>query len=142
MNLKRFFSRVSSLTFGLACLAVSAAFGGDAPSTAAAPSATTVDAHKLAAITPGVTTKAQVHALLGVPWRIVQFNDCGKPMPGQADETWEYRRRDASGSYRLHVEFDDNNVANLVARIPDSVPGGKGTAARAVPAVMAHNDHM
>jgi outer membrane protein assembly factor BamE (lipoprotein component of BamABCDE complex) len=86
-----------------------------------------------ARVTPGVSTKAQVQSLLGAPWRVVQFNDCGKPMPGQADETWDYRGKDADGAYRLHIEFDDRGVTNLVAKIPEHVAGGKGTAARTAP---------
>ena len=65
------------------------------------------------------------------PWRVVQFNDCGESMPGQADETWEYRGRDAGGGYRLHVEFDDNGAAQLVAKIPDATPHGEATTANA-----------
>jgi hypothetical protein len=97
------------------------------------PTPAIVNERKLAKITPGVSTKAQVQSLLGSPWRIVQFNDCGGAMPGQADETWDYRGRDAKGTYRLHIEFDDQNVAHLVAKIPDYVDGGKATAATVAP---------
>jgi hypothetical protein len=31
----------------------------------------------LAQIVPGHSTKAELSALLGPPWRIVQFDDCG-----------------------------------------------------------------
>jgi hypothetical protein len=41
----------------------------------------------LAQIVPGHSTKAELSALLGAPWRIVQFDDCGQAMAGQADET-------------------------------------------------------
>jgi len=87
-----------------------------------------VDGSRLEVIKPGLS-KAQVRASLGVPWRILQFNDCGMAMPGQADETWEYRGTGAGGSYRLHIEFDDHDKAHLVARIPDNVAGGRGTSA-------------
>lgn len=87
-----------------------------------------VDGSRLEVIKPGLS-KAQVRASLGVPWRILQFNDCGMAMPGQADETWEYRGTEAGGTYRLHIEFDDHDKAHLVARIPDNVAGGKGTSA-------------
>jgi outer membrane protein assembly factor BamE (lipoprotein component of BamABCDE complex) len=87
----------------------------------------------LARVSPGLSTKSQVQSLLGAPWRVVQFNDCGMAMPGQADETWDYRGKDARGAYRLHIEFDDRGVASLVAKIPEHVPGGKGTAARTAP---------
>lgn len=133
-------------TMGLTLIAVAApvAHGGDTAAAATAPAATrgSVDEHKLAAIAPGVSTKQQIQTLLGSPWRILQFNDCGMAMPNQADETWEYRGSDARGPYRLHVEFDEHDVAHLVVRIPDRVAGGKGTAARVSATVMAHNDHM
>jgi outer membrane protein assembly factor BamE (lipoprotein component of BamABCDE complex) len=92
-----------------------------------------VSERKLAQITPGKSTKAQVQSLLGKPWRIVQFNDCGHALPGQSDETWDYRGKDASGSYRVHIEFDDAGLAHLVAKIPDQVSGGRGTTAKIAP---------
>lgn len=97
------------------------------------PRADTISAAKLAQVRPGISTKTEVRSLLGAPWRILQFNDCGMSMPGQADETWDYRGRNAKGTYRVHIEFDDNNVARLVAKIPDHVAGGKGTRARTAP---------
>lgn len=125
------------------CLATSIACAGEPGSTATlAPGAPTVNTQKLAGITPGVSTKAQVRALLGAPWRVLQFNDCGMAPEGQSDETWEYRGSDGSGTYRVHVEFDEHSVTHLIARIPDSVPGGKGTAAKAAPIMMAHNAPM
>lgn len=127
-----------SLTLAAAAVAATLGHAADAPTQ----EAQTFDAHKLAAVTVGLSTKVQVRTLLGTPWRIVQFNDCGKAMPGQADETWEYRGKDANGTYRFHVEFDDNGVAHLVARIPDKVPGGAGTVAKASAMVMAHNHPM
>jgi len=123
-----------SVAVAAALLAASAAWAGD--------TTPSLDQHKLDAVTVGLSTKSQVRSLLGTPWRIVQFNDCGMAMPGQEDETWEYRGSDGKGTFRLHVEFDDNGVARLVARIPDSVPGGKGTAARAVPPTMMAHNHM
>jgi outer membrane protein assembly factor BamE (lipoprotein component of BamABCDE complex) len=111
------------------CFAATTATAG----TAAAPAATTISGLKLSQVMPGISTKTQVQSLLGAPWRIVQFNDCGHALPGQADETWDYRGKDSKGTYRIHIEFDDNGVANLVAKIPDKVRGGKGTIARAAP---------
>ena len=63
----------------------------------------------VAQIVPGQSTKADIESLLGAPWRVVQFNDCGMAMDGQADETWEYRGTDRDGNYRLHVEFGDTS---------------------------------
>jgi hypothetical protein len=138
MNLSKNLIQAASVAL---CFGVCAAYGDEA-SAGATNSKATLGAHRASDITPGLTTKAQVRAQLGAPWRIVQFNDCGMAMPGQEDETWEYRGSDAQGTYRLHVEFDDNGVARLVARIPDRVPGGKGTAARAVPPTMMAHNHM
>jgi hypothetical protein len=121
---------------GLAmCLTASVAHCEDGWSSAIPSSAGVgaVSARKLALVIPGSSTKADVQTLLGAPWRIVQFNDCGMAMPGQADETWDYRGRDAKGTYRVHIEFDDRDVARLVAKIPDHVTGGKGTPARIAP---------
>ena len=114
-------------------LAVTAARSEDGWSKPIAPKTAGISAQKLALVMPGMSTKAQVQSLLGTPWRIVQFNDCGMSMPGQADESWDYRGRDAKGTYRVHIEFDDHDVAHLVAKIPDYVPGGKGTAAKTAP---------
>jgi outer membrane protein assembly factor BamE (lipoprotein component of BamABCDE complex) len=97
------------------------------------PSTDTISAAKLAQVKPGTSTKAEVQSLLGAPWRILQFNDCGMSMPGQADETWDYRGRNAKGTYRVHIEFDDSDVARLVAKIPDHVAGTKGTPAKTAP---------
>jgi len=108
-------------------LAPVAAYCGDAPS------ATAINAQSLAKVVPGHTGKADVATLFGKPWRVVQFNDCGEAMDGQADETWEYRGRDAGGAYRLHIEFNDDGTVHLIAKIPDSSPGGQGTIAKFAP---------
>jgi len=121
----------------LCFLGASAARSADGWATAIPPASTdTISAAKLAQLKPGTTTKAEVQSLLGAPWRILQFNDCGMSMPGQADETWDYRGRNAKGTYRVHIEFDDSNVARLVAKIPDHVAGTKGTRAKTAPADM------
>lgn len=88
---------------------------------------------QIAKIVPGRSTMSDVQTMLGTPWRIVQFNDCGMAMDDQADEIWEYRGANPSGGYRLHVEFSDNGVVHLVAKIPDNVPGGKAVAAKLAP---------
>lgn len=125
---------VSSAGVAMCCLTAMAARCDDGWSTSNVyPKGGTITAQQLAQVLPGMSTKAQVQALLGAPWRIVQFNDCGHAMPGQEDETWDYRGKDSKGTYRVHIEFDDRNVATLVARIPDHVPGGKGTAAKIAP---------
>jgi hypothetical protein len=87
----------------------------------------------IAQIVPGQSTKSDIQSLLGAPWRIVQFNDCGMAMDGQADETWEYRGSDPAGGFRVHVEFGDNGVVHLLAKIPDGAPGGRPTTAKVAP---------
>ena len=87
----------------------------------------------IAQTVPGQSTKADIQSLLGAPWRVVQFNDCGMAMDDQADETWEYRGTDQDGNYRLHVEFGDNGTVHLIAKIPDSAAGGKATDAKVAP---------
>ena|ERR1700728_2743865 len=127
---------LSSVGVTLCCFATCAAYGGnDVPASAAGTIGEhrTISEHRLAQVMPGTSTKTQVLSLLGAPWRIVQFNDCGHAMPGQADETWDYRGKDAKGSYRIHIEFDDHDVAHLVVKIPDIVDGGKGTTAKVAP---------
>jgi hypothetical protein len=95
--------------------------------------ATAIGAQQIAKIVPGQSTKSDVDAMLGTPWRVVQFNDCGMAMDGQADETWEYRGTDPAGGFRLHVEFGDNDVVRLIAKIPDGAPGGQPTIAKVAP---------
>ena len=77
---------------------------------------------------------SDVQTTLGMPWRIVQFNDCGMAMDDQADEIWEYRGADPSGGYRLHVEFSDNGVVHLVAKFPTTCPAGRQSMQRSRPA--------
>jgi hypothetical protein len=89
---------------------------------------------QLAKIVPGQSHKADVRALLGAPWRVVQFNDCGMAMDDQADETWEYRGADGTGGYRVHIEFGDDGAVHLIAKIPDAVAGGAAVSAKVAPA--------
>ena len=98
-----------------------------------APPAAALSAQSVTKVIPGRTGKSAVTALFGKPWRVVQFNDCGEAMDGQADETWEYRGRDANGSYRLHIEFNDDGTVHLIAKIPDNSPGGQDTVAKFAP---------
>lgn len=95
--------------------------------------AAAVGAQQFTRIVPGQSTKADVAAMLGTPWRVVQFNDCGMAMDGQADETWEYRGINPAGGFRVHVEFGDNGVVHLIAKIPDGASGGQPTAAKVAP---------
>lgn len=127
MNIRRIGTPAALALYALA--AAGAYAGGSAPPPNAS-GAGAINESKLAQIRPGKSTKNQVQSLLGTPWRIVQFNDCGEGMPGQADETWDYRGKDSHGTYRVHIEFDDAGIAHLLAKIPDNVQGGKGTTAK------------
>jgi hypothetical protein len=115
-----------------------AAFSGtNSPSVA-----THVSPQAIAKIVPGHSTKADVKALFGAPWRIVQFNDCGEAMDDQADEIWEYRGSDANGPFRLHIEFSESAAVHLIAKIPDNSSGGKGTVAKSTPSSLPGNMSM
>jgi outer membrane protein assembly factor BamE (lipoprotein component of BamABCDE complex) len=103
---------------------------------AAAETQDRISPQALAEIIPGHSTKEDLQALLGAPWRVAQFNDCGQAMDGQGDETWEYRGKAPSGAYRLHVEFDDNGIVRLIAEIPDK-SGEDSTIAVVAPALAA-----
>ena len=126
MRRKLFAALAAAVVIALA--PVTAYCAGDAPSSAPA-----IDAQSLTKVVPGRTSKADITALFGKPWRVVQFNDCGEAMDDQADETWEYRGRDGNGGFRLHIEFGDQGVVHLFAKIPDQSPDGKGTAANVAP---------
>ena len=117
--------RIRSMLFALAALG----FLNDAQAGAA----DAISPQALAQIIPGHSTRAEIQSLLGMPWRVVQFDDCGQAMAGQADETWEYRGTSPDGAYRLHIEFDAHGIVHLIAEIPDR-PGGKAAVAIVVPA--------
>jgi len=124
---------LSGTSLALCCFAASAAYCGDVPAPGPGASIGTISEQKITEVMPGVTTKAQVQTLLGTPWRTVQFDDCGTAMPDQANEMWDYRGKDATGGFHVHIEFDDKGVVHVVGKVPDLVPGGKGTVVRAVP---------
>lgn len=131
--------RAKSFAFGaLAALWSLAAVAAQAANVAPSPagSLSREQIGELGKIVPGHSTKADMRALFGEPWRVIQFNDCGDAMDDQQDETWEYRGADpkgAKGGFRLHVEFNDDGTVHLFAKIPDQAPGGAGTAAKVEP---------
>jgi outer membrane protein assembly factor BamE (lipoprotein component of BamABCDE complex) len=84
-----------------------------------------IDPQVLAKVVPGIS-KTQVKSLLGDPWRTVQYNDDEEI----ENEFWEYRGKDSHGTYRVHIEFDQQNTVVIVGKIPDKVAGGKGTPAK------------
>jgi hypothetical protein len=129
MGAKSFAVATLAALWSLAAIAAQAANVAPSP----AGSLTQAQIGELGKIVPGRSTKADMRALFGEPWRIVQFNDCGEAMDDQQDETWEYRGDDGKAGFRLHVEFDDNGAVHLVAKIPDNSPGGAGTTAKSAP---------
>jgi hypothetical protein len=72
---------------------------------------------KIRAIVPGRSTKAQVVALLGRPWRTVQYNDLDEV----ENEIWEYRGIEGRRRFRLHLEFDQHERVTLVGEVADPV---------------------
>ena len=87
-------------------------------------------AASLAKVTPGQTTKTQVEALLGKPWRTTFSDDADEPGP----VVWEYRGEDPNGTYRVHIEFDKHDITTLIAKIPDKTGEAPARVAKAPPA--------
>ncbi len=115
---------LATLAFALCFCPLSAAFAAAAPATAAAAkppadASTAIDPQVLAKVVPGIS-KAQVTALLGAPWRTVQYNDLDEV----ENEFWEYRGKDTQGPYRVHIEFDKQGIVLIVRKIPDQVTHG------------------
>jgi hypothetical protein len=85
-------------------------------------------------VVPEHTTKAEVEALLGKPWRDTKVDgivgDCQpnqRTSPGDPSvDIWEFRGRDSNGTYRVHIEFDEHDITVLIAKIPDKT--GRATA--------------
>jgi len=87
----------------------------------------------LAEVNPGHTTKAQVEALFGKPWRVSELDE-EDVMPGDpAVEVWEYRGRDSQGTYRVHIRFDKRDVTTLIAKIPDKTARAVARVANPMP---------
>lgn len=113
---------LAALAYALCFCPLSAAFAAAKPP---ADTSTAIDPQVLAKVVPGIS-KAQVTALLGAPWRTVQYNDLDEV----ENEFWEYRGKDSQGTYRVHIEFDKQGVVLIVGKIPDKVAGDKGTPAK------------
>jgi outer membrane protein assembly factor BamE (lipoprotein component of BamABCDE complex) len=119
---------VSLIGLALCCQAASVGYCAEAapdPGRAREFSAAT-----LAKVTPGQTTKAQIEALLGQPWRTTFADDSDEPGP----LVWEYRGKDANGTYRVHIEFDSRGTTTLIAKIPDKTGVAPARVAKAPPA--------
>jgi outer membrane protein assembly factor BamE (lipoprotein component of BamABCDE complex) len=124
MTAKWFFP---AMAFALCCLAGSGGYGVNA--TVDPGRARDFSAATLAKVTPGETTKTQIEALLGQPWRTTFSDDADEPGP----VVWEYRGQDSNGTYRVHIEFDSHDITTLIAKIPDSTGEGPARVAKTPP---------
>ena len=82
-------------------------------------------AETLAAVVPGRTTEKQVEALLGKPWR-TDAGDEDEAIP----ESWDYRGKDAGGTYQLHIEFDARGTTTVIVKVPDKTHTATPIAAK------------
>jgi outer membrane protein assembly factor BamE (lipoprotein component of BamABCDE complex) len=115
------------MAFALCCFAASA--GNCANATADPGRPRDFSAATLEKVTPGQTTKTQIEALLGQPWRTTFADDADEPGP----VVWEYRGKDSNGSYRVHIEFDSHDITTLIAKIPDSTGEAPARVAKKPP---------
>src|SRR5271169_1387458 len=115
------------MAFALCCFVAST--GNCANATVDPGQARYFNAAILAKVTPGQTTKAQIEALLGQPWRTTFSDDADEPGP----VVWEYRGQDSNGTYRVHIEFDSHNITTLIAKIPDSTGEAPARVAKTPP---------
>jgi hypothetical protein len=83
-------------------------------------------AETLAAVVPGRTTEKEVEALLGKPWR-TDAGDEDEAIP----ESWDYRGKDASGTYQVHIEFDAGGTTSVIVKVPDKTHTAIPTVAKA-----------
>ena len=118
-----------AIAFALGCFAALTGYCG--PDTSDSDPGTPRDfsAATLAEVDPGRTTKAEVEALLGKPWRTTFSDDADEPAP----VIWEYRGHDPDGTYRVHIEFDTHDVATLIAKIPDKTGEAPARVAKPQP---------
>ncbi len=116
-----------ALAFAACCIAASA--GNCANDAADSGQAREFSAATLAKVTPGETTQSQVEALLGKPWRTTFADDADEPGP----VVWEYRGKDSTGTYSVHIEFDDHGKTTLIATIPDSTGEAPARVAKSPP---------
>jgi hypothetical protein len=116
-----------AMGFALCCFAASTGYGAD--DTADPGRARDFSAATLANVTPGQTTKTEIEALLGKPWRTTFSDDADEPGP----VVWEYRGEDSDGTYRVHIEFDDHDITTLIAKIPDRTGEAPARVAKPTP---------
>jgi hypothetical protein len=75
-----------------------------------------------AQIKPGMT-RAQIHALLGTPWRITNLDD---DADSEIGDILEYRGQDTSGTYKFHIECDPRGRVVVAAKVRDTVGTDRG----------------
>jgi outer membrane protein assembly factor BamE (lipoprotein component of BamABCDE complex) len=117
-----------AVVFALCCFAAST--GYCANDTADPGRARNFSAITLAKVVPGQTTKTQIEALLGKPWRTTFSDDADEPGP----VVWEYRGQNSNGTYRVHIEFDSHDITTLIATIPDKIGAAPARVAKPPPA--------
>lgn len=115
------------MAFAPGCFAASPGYcGTDTPDPAIARdfSATT-----LAEVDLGRTTKTEVEALLGRPWRTTFSGnaDDRAPLFGSTGA------RSPDGTYRVHIEFDSRDVTTLTAKILDKAGEAPARVAKPQP---------
>ena len=116
-----------AMAFALSCFVAST--GYCASDTADPGQARDFSATTLAKVIPGETTKTQIEALLGKPWRTTFADDSDEPGP----VVWEYRGQDSNGTYRVHIEFDNHDMTTLIAKIPDKTGEAPARVAKKTP---------
>lgn len=79
----------------------------------------------LASVVPGHTTEKQVEALLGKPWR-TDAGDEDEDIP----ESWDYRGKDASGIYLVHIEFDNRGTTTKIVKVPEKTHAATATTSK------------
>jgi outer membrane protein assembly factor BamE (lipoprotein component of BamABCDE complex) len=117
-----------AVVFALCCFGAST--GYCANDTADPGRARNFSAITLANVVPGQTTKTQIEALLGKPWRTTFSDDADEPGP----VVWEYRGQNSNGTYRVHIEFDSHDITTLIATIPDKIGAAPARVAKPPPA--------
>jgi hypothetical protein len=97
----------------------------DAPKPVA-PAAHELTMDNVAKIKVGAMTGEQVTQLLGAPYRSSSLGCAGEANgeenPNGYDEIWEYLGHDAKGPFLIHMEFDDDGVVRILAKVPQKGP--------------------
>lgn len=68
----------------------------------------------------GTMNEAQVKEILGAPYRMTNYGDCN---PIDYQKFWDYVGHDANGHlFLIHIEFDDDGIARIIAKDPKNGP--------------------